>query len=106
MYVGLEYDMSNLILPTKISKIAFWMRKYGSMSWKRTWVWANSRCIVKLDKGPLTSKEKETARPTTTKYIDKNGVTKFKGNSTLKKSQILSFAGDHAFLTTVNIVFP
>jgi len=65
------------------------MRKYGSLSWKRTWLWANTPRIAQLDKGPLTDAEKSTSRPTTTRYIDKSGKAKFKGNSSLKASQNL-----------------
>ncbi|CAL1126778.1 unnamed protein product [Cladocopium goreaui] len=71
----------------EIQKVAFWMRKYGCNSWKRTWLWANSNRIAALDRGPLTATEKSTARPTTTRYKNKSGETKFKGNSSLKGSQ-------------------
>ena len=74
---------------TEIYKVAFWMRKYGSLSWKRTWVWANSSRIGALDKGPLTSEEKSTSRGTTSRYKDKSGKVKFKGNALLKQSQKL-----------------
>ena len=65
------------------------MRKYGSLSWKRTWLWANTSRIAQLDKGALTYAEKSTSRPTTTRYVDKSGKVKFKGNSSLKSSQNL-----------------
>ena len=32
------------------------MRKFGSMSWKRTWVWSDDQCISSLDLGSLTAK--------------------------------------------------
>lgn len=76
-------------LPTKIFKVAFWMRRYGSLSWKRTWLWGNSRHIGDLDIGPMTTQERATAQPTTTKYKDKEGKTRFKGNASLKPSQNL-----------------
>ena len=78
-----------LVHAAQIQKVAFWMRKYGCNSWKRTWLWANSNRIAALDRGPLTATEKSTARPTTTRYKNKSGETKFKGNSSLKGSQNL-----------------
>lgn len=32
------------------------MRKFGSTSWKRTWVWSDDQCISSLDLGSLTAK--------------------------------------------------
>lgn len=63
------------------------MRKYGALSWKRTWLWSCSRRIEALDKGPMSREEKLSAKPTTTRYQDKSGKTRFKGNSGLKPSQ-------------------
>ena len=70
-------------------KIAFWMRKYSSLSWKRTWVWSSTPLIRALDLGPLTEQERFTSRPTTTRYKDAKGKTRFKGNTNLKRSQYL-----------------
>lgn len=61
------------------------------MSWKRTWVWCNNAIIGDLDLGPLSAEEKKTSVPTTTRYKDKTGRTRFKGNGTLKQSQFLGF---------------
>ena len=66
------------------------MRKWGALSWKRTWLWANTEHIGALDKGPMTPGERAGARPTTTRYRDKQGKTRFKGNSHLKSSQWLA----------------
>ena len=63
---------------TKTHKVSFWMRKYLSMSWKRT-----------LDLGPMTDQEREDSEPTTTTYIDAAGKKRFKGNPNLKRSQYL-----------------
>lgn len=63
------------------------MRKYGSISWKRTWVWANSRRIGSLDLGPLTEEEKEGCEETTIRYKDAQGNTRWKGNANLKLTQ-------------------
>lgn len=87
------HDIQHSTTATKIYKIAFWMRKYGSMSWKRTWLWSNSKSVAKLDMGAMIAAEKALAKPTTTKYKDKTGKTKFKGNSSLKTSQTLVFIG-------------
>ena len=73
----------------QVWKAAFWMRKFGHMSWKRTWLWSNSRAIGSCDLGPMTPHERSTARPTTTRYRDKKGKLRFKGNANLKKSQTL-----------------
>ncbi|CAK9088197.1 unnamed protein product [Durusdinium trenchii] len=72
-------------------KVSFWMRKYLSMSWKRTWVWGNTRRIAGLDLGPMTDQEREDSEPTTTTYIDAAGKKRFKGNPNLKRSQQYTF---------------
>ena len=74
-------------LSTKTYRVAFWMRKFGSMSFKRTWVWSTSPSIQSLDLGSLTAEEKETSVSLTTRYKDAKGRTKFKGNGKLKPSQ-------------------
>ena len=75
--------------PSKTYKIGFWMRKYASMSWKRTWVWSSSSRIHELDLGPLTTDEKNESKTLTTRYRDSKGKVKFQGNSSLKGSQRL-----------------
>lgn len=77
--------------PSKTYKIGFWMRKYASMSWKRTWVWSSSNRIHELDLGPLTTDEKNKSKTLTTRYRDSKGKVKFQGNSSLKRSQRLRF---------------
>ena len=74
---------------TKTYKIAFWMRKYSSLSWKRTWCWSNSPLISALDLGALTKTDKAGSQTTTTRYRDAKGRAKFKGNKHLKASQCL-----------------
>ncbi|CAK9002312.1 unnamed protein product [Durusdinium trenchii] len=83
-------------------KTAFWMRKYGSISWKRTWVWANSRRIGSLDLGPLTEEEKEGCEETTIRYKDAQGNTRWKGNANLKLTQHYTFK----FAGTVTRLLP
>lgn len=68
-------------------KIGFWMRKYNSISWKRTWVWSLSRHISDLDLGPLTAEERAESVATTEKYQDSKGRKRYKGNVNLKRSQ-------------------
>ena len=63
------------------------MRKYASLSWKRTWVWSSSQVIQALDLGPMSSDERSTSQTLTTRYMDGRGSRKFKGNRLLKKSQ-------------------
>ena len=65
------------------------MRKYSSLSWKRTWCWSNSTLISALDLGALTKSEKAGSQTTTTRYRDAQGRAKFKGNKRLKASQYL-----------------
>ena len=65
------------------------MRKYSSLSWKRTWCWSNSPLISALDLGALTKSEKAGSQTTTTRYRDAQGRAKFKGNKRLKASQYL-----------------
>lgn len=92
-----SHPLPRALEQTKTFKIAFWMRKYGSMSWKRTWVWSNDSSIAALDLGAMTAYEKKTAVPTTVRYMDSKGRVRFKGNSTLKGSQILGFVGSACF---------
>lgn len=66
------------------------MRKYASLSWKRTWVWSSSRVIQALDLGPMTPEERSNSETLTTRYRDGSGAKRFKGNKSLKKSQYLA----------------
>lgn len=84
-YVWMVEQLLLFGLPTY--KIGFWMRKYASMSWKRTWVWSSSSRIHELDLGPLTTAEKNESKTLTTRYRDSKGKVKFQGNSSLKGSQ-------------------
>ncbi|CAL1152822.1 unnamed protein product [Cladocopium goreaui] len=84
-YVWFCARLQELGIPTY--KIAFWMRKYKAMSYKRTWIWSISSQICSLDLGSLTASERQGCTATTTRYRDKNGKLKFKGNSNLKRSQ-------------------
>jgi len=65
------------------------MRKYASLSWKRTWVWATTPLIASLDLGAMTPQERLGSKTLTTRYKDSKGRTRFKGNKSLKTSQYL-----------------
>lgn len=80
-----------LVWPAETFKVSFWMRKFGSMSFKRTWIWSISNRIGSLDLGSLTEREKRGTVPTTTRYKDKNGKVRFKGNANLKRSQYFGY---------------
>ena len=88
-YISFCSILEGILWPTKTYKIAFWMRKFGSMSFKRTWVWSCSKRICELDMGCLTPSEKNGSLQTTTRYVDKSGKRRFKGNALLKRSQWL-----------------
>ena len=59
-------------LQTKTFKVSMWMRKFKSYTWKRTWLWSTSQEIARLDLGPMTSQERETAI-TTVDRQERNG---------------------------------
>ncbi|CAE7214405.1 unnamed protein product, partial [Symbiodinium sp. CCMP2456] len=39
-------------------KASLWMRKFGSFTWKQTWLWSSSDQIYRLDLGTLTPEDK------------------------------------------------
>ena len=86
---GKSLGLFNFQPTSETYKIGFWMRKYSSLSWKRTWVWSSTPLISALDLGPMTEEERLTSRPTTTRYKDAKGKNRFKGNKNLKLSQYL-----------------
>ena len=74
-------------LSTKIFKASFWMRKHLALTWKRTWMWANSKLIEQLGLGPLQPSERLTTVKTTKRTKGKDGKTKWQGNRNLKGTQ-------------------
>ncbi|CAK9102213.1 unnamed protein product [Durusdinium trenchii] len=68
-------------------KTAFWMKKHGGMTWKRTWMWGSSPHIECLDLGPLLPAEKPTEVRTTKTWIDKDGKKRWQGTDQLKGTQ-------------------
>ena len=67
-------------------KASFWMRKHGSPTWKRTWVWSTSSIVGDLDLGAMTEEERATEVETTKRY-SKDGRQHWTGNSNLKETQ-------------------
>lgn len=74
----------------EVFKVAFWMRKYKALTWKRTWVWATSSLISNLDLGPMLDHEKKCDVKTTKQWVNpKTGKKQFQGNRNLKSTQCL-----------------
>ena len=76
--------------PLQVFKKSFWMRKYKSISFKRTTLWSNSASVGLFDLGKLTPTERRNTEPTTMKWTDKHGKKRYKGNSKLKSTQTLA----------------
>lgn len=72
---------------TKMFKIAFWMKKHLSMTWKRTWFWSTSKRISSLDLGQLLPSERTSSVKTTKQTIGKNGKRQWQGTKALKGTQ-------------------
>ena len=71
---------------TKVFKQSFWMRGFGARTAKRTTLWSNSTGVRFF----ATSKKAKGAKSSlklADVYVDKNGRTRYKGNSNLRKSQ-------------------
>lgn len=80
----------------QVWKIGFWMKKYKSMSMKRTCVWSNCHTVGLLDLGPLTKHEKNKNVKTTKTWTGKGGKKCYQGNATLKQTQILNCKCAHS----------
>lgn len=76
-----------MFVRAKMYKTAFWMKKHGGMTWKRTWMWGSSPHIECLDLGPLLPAEKPTEVRTTKTWIDKDGKKRWQGTDQLKGTQ-------------------
>ena len=70
----------------------FWMRKYRSMSFKRSSCWGNSRAVALLDCGKLSKNERRGTLKTTHKSTDSSGRVRYQGNANLKNTQMLRVA--------------
>ena len=78
---------------SKVWRIAFWMKRFGSRSPKRTILYANTRGIRHFQTLPLSKAEMKDPRNTqlVRKTISKKtGKAQFTGGSQLKASQIQS----------------
>ena len=69
--------------------VSFWMRKFGHISFKRTMVLSNLEQVGILDRGPLTSRERQGTVPTVNRWINSSGKQCFVGNAFLKETQML-----------------
>lgn len=58
-----------------------------ALTWKRTWVWANSSWIRELDLGPLLPAERPTTVKTTKRKKTADGKVKWQGTAQLKGTQ-------------------
>ena len=78
------------LLPSKVFRVRFWMRHYGSPSMKPTQTITNKAAFAALDLGPVKRSVKKRSKTTTRRYKDASGKTRFVGKKALKKSQNLS----------------
>ena len=85
------YDLNpGCYLLAKMWKVAFWMKKHGAPTWKRTWVWGSSRSIAALDLGPLLPSERKSEVKTTKTWVGKDGKKKWQGSENLKATQFFA----------------
>ena len=68
----------------------FWMKAWGHVTAKRTYVLSNSHLIKSLDSGAMKRKELYSEVSTTDRYESQDGRKSFKGNANLKGTQFLS----------------
>ena len=76
-------------MESKVWKASFWMRSYLAPSMKRTLILTNQQILTRLATEAVTPQRAE-CQPTTRRYKDKNGKTRYVGTSTLKSSQNLT----------------
>lgn len=89
----------------KVTTVGWWMAHYGSETAKRHWGCANTPVISKIDKGVLQGwKKKASTADPVRKYIDKKGVHRYAGTSSLRKTELL---GVNPFYSIVeyNVMF-
>lgn len=72
-------------------KVAFWMKKHLSLTWKRTWMWSPSRLIEELDLGALSPSEKTCEVRTAKTWVDSKGKKRWQGTRELKGTQQLDY---------------
>ena len=76
---------------SKMFKVAFWMKKHLSLTWKRTWMWSQSRLIEELDLGALSPSEKTCEVRTAKTWVDSKGKKRWQGTRELKGTQQLDY---------------
>ena len=86
-------SLTDLFIPfssrhSQVYKISFWMRSFNAASMKRTQVITNNKTFVRLFTEAVAP-QREDCVPTTKRYVDKDGKTRFCGTSALKESQNL-----------------
>ena len=75
----------------QVFKQRIWMRKYDVPSWKATMLWSNSWHIQKLDLGPMTDAERQSAVSLAKTYRDSSGKKRCVGKKkVMKQSQPLN----------------
>ena len=72
--------------PWEVYKQAFWMKKYGHKTLKRTWLWSTSEAVKLFDLGKCGPGEVCEFK-TTQQWTDATGKNRFSGNGNLKKTQ-------------------
>lgn len=72
-----------------IYRQTFWMAHYNHPNFKLTKIWSTASGIWRLDFGTLSGKAGKVKKSSTTtrKYRNKKGELRFRGTSSLKKSQ-------------------
>lgn len=76
--------------PLQVYRATFWMRKFKANSMKRTLILSNHIGVAKLTLGKLVKRLRRAARPTTKRYINRDGKPAYQGTKRLKASQPLS----------------
>ena len=77
------------LLAAKMYRVTFWMKHWGSPTWKRTSVVSNARCVGQFDRGQIkrsTSCKFQTA----TKYKNKQGKVCYTGTRLLRSTGFLA----------------
>ena len=75
-------------IPREVFRTSFWMRSYAAKSMKRTMVLSNRSIFTRLG-SEANKPEKVDCEPTTRRYVDQQGRTRYAGTSRLKESQTL-----------------
>lgn len=73
--------------PCQLKQIIMWMQLFGGSSPKRTMLVGNRKMLRDLQTGRLIRALHKSSVATATKYIDRQGVLRYKGTSQLKSTQ-------------------